>query len=266
MSTRRTKGADFAQISQIPLVKYADPHVHPLPTSFSSPPSLRGVRLSVHAHDMTALSEMDIHSRTAPVAAGGVQPFRSLQPDAMQSSTSLHSNTSRHNHRHGVSRIHILSPFVRIAHRLTRNRRQRAAEMALYKKQLEGPVPEFSPCDPEDNMCAICLCDYEDGNVLRLLPCKHHMHQTCVDEWLHINRSCPLCKQMAIGNEPPAQEDFTVLSNSANPANPEPLSSINANESAQECTPGHPDIAQSITEASADQVPIASTIPVSTTI
>ncbi|KAJ2747260.1 hypothetical protein GGI20_000685 [Coemansia sp. BCRC 34301] len=78
-----------------------------------------------------------------------------------------------------------------------RPRRQRAAELEQYKKQLSGPVPGFTPGDVEDRMCAICLSSYEDGEILRLLPCKHHMHQSCVDEWLHINRTCPLCKREA---------------------------------------------------------------------
>ncbi|KAJ2465012.1 hypothetical protein EV174_006724, partial [Coemansia sp. RSA 2320] len=84
--------------------------------------------------------------------------------------------------------------------------RQRAAELEQYKKQLTGPVPEFTPHDLEDRMCAICLSDYEDGEILRLLPCSHHMHQSCVDEWLHINRSCPLCKREATATAAEADE------------------------------------------------------------
>ncbi|CAN0235783.1 unnamed protein product [Scytosiphon promiscuus] len=45
--------------------------------------------------------------------------------------------------------------------------------------------------------CAICLAGLEDGDVLRKLPCRHFFHRECVDEWLHLSVSCPLCKRSA---------------------------------------------------------------------
>ncbi|XP_010545928.1 PREDICTED: E3 ubiquitin-protein ligase At1g63170-like isoform X2 [Tarenaya hassleriana] len=46
----------------------------------------------------------------------------------------------------------------------------------------------------EDSECCICLSAYEDGVELRELPCGHHFHCECVDKWLFINATCPLCK------------------------------------------------------------------------
>ncbi|KAK7394851.1 hypothetical protein VNO78_15392 [Psophocarpus tetragonolobus] len=46
----------------------------------------------------------------------------------------------------------------------------------------------------EDAECCICLSDYDDGAELRELPCNHHFHCTCIDKWLLINATCPLCK------------------------------------------------------------------------
>ncbi|GMH09419.1 hypothetical protein Nepgr_011260 [Nepenthes gracilis] len=46
----------------------------------------------------------------------------------------------------------------------------------------------------EDAECCICLSAYEDGIELREMPCGHHFHSTCVDKWLYINSTCPLCK------------------------------------------------------------------------
>ncbi|KAK9927306.1 hypothetical protein M0R45_024496 [Rubus argutus] len=47
---------------------------------------------------------------------------------------------------------------------------------------------------PEDAECCICLSSYDDGVELRQLPCGHHFHCSCIDKWLFINATCPLCK------------------------------------------------------------------------
>ncbi|KAL2251782.1 UNVERIFIED_CONTAM: RING-H2 finger protein ATL67 [Sesamum indicum] len=47
-----------------------------------------------------------------------------------------------------------------------------------------------------DTVCAICLCEYRESEMLRMLPdCKHCFHVTCVDAWLKLNASCPVCRQ-----------------------------------------------------------------------
>ncbi|XXG67197.1 hypothetical protein AAC387_Pa06g0599 [Persea americana] len=46
----------------------------------------------------------------------------------------------------------------------------------------------------EDAECCICLSAYDDGVELRELPCSHHFHGSCIDKWLYINSTCPLCK------------------------------------------------------------------------
>ncbi|KAF7843308.1 E3 ubiquitin-protein ligase [Senna tora] len=46
----------------------------------------------------------------------------------------------------------------------------------------------------EDAVCCICLAKYADDDELRELPCFHVFHVECVDKWLKINASCPLCK------------------------------------------------------------------------
>ncbi|KAM1027969.1 hypothetical protein FF1_040643 [Malus domestica] len=50
------------------------------------------------------------------------------------------------------------------------------------------------PISQADAECCICLSVYENGAELRQLPCQHHFHCTCIDKWLHINATCPMCK------------------------------------------------------------------------
>merc|ERR1712187_570210 len=68
---------------------------------------------------------------------------------------------------------------------------------------LEGVAPEVVKTLPlvkfasEDGWCetscSICLGDFEEGELLRELPCGHKFHGQCVDKWLEHHRTCPLC-------------------------------------------------------------------------
>ncbi|MCP9257166.1 hypothetical protein DINM_000412 [Dirofilaria immitis] len=42
--------------------------------------------------------------------------------------------------------------------------------------------------------CPVCIDPYRAGDIIRLLPCRHIFHKTCVDPWLLEHRTCPMCK------------------------------------------------------------------------
>ncbi|KAJ1663544.1 hypothetical protein EV178_004877 [Coemansia sp. RSA 1646] len=45
----------------------------------------------------------------------------------------------------------------------------------------------------EEN-CAVCLDDYNSGEQVRQLPCRHFFHIACIDPWLSLrSATCPLC-------------------------------------------------------------------------
>lgn len=48
---------------------------------------------------------------------------------------------------------------------------------------------------PLDVSCSICLNDYREPEVLRMLPeCRHVFHVQCIDAWLRLHASCPMCR------------------------------------------------------------------------
>ncbi|XP_020228460.1 uncharacterized protein LOC109809532 [Cajanus cajan] len=48
--------------------------------------------------------------------------------------------------------------------------------------------------------CYICLAEYEEGDQIRVLPCFHEYHKSCVDKWLkEIHGVCPLCRGNVCG-------------------------------------------------------------------
>ncbi|KAE9602391.1 putative transcription factor C2H2 family [Lupinus albus] len=47
--------------------------------------------------------------------------------------------------------------------------------------------------------CAVCLCEFEPEDKLRLLPkCSHAFHVECIDTWLMSHSTCPLCRACLI--------------------------------------------------------------------
>ncbi|KAB2632918.1 RING-H2 finger protein ATL21A [Pyrus ussuriensis x Pyrus communis] len=48
---------------------------------------------------------------------------------------------------------------------------------------------------PKDKTCSICLGEYKPKATLRTIPaCNHYFYASCVDEWLRLNATCPLCR------------------------------------------------------------------------
>ncbi|XVF53412.1 hypothetical protein PTKIN_Ptkin05aG0097700 [Pterospermum kingtungense] len=70
---------------------------------------------------------------------------------------------------------------------------------------LDGPTIESYPKimlgesrrlpKPDDNTCSICLSEYMPKETLKTIPqCHHCFHSDCIDEWLRLNGTCPICR------------------------------------------------------------------------
>ncbi|XP_072970901.1 RING-H2 finger protein ATL66-like [Typha angustifolia] len=47
----------------------------------------------------------------------------------------------------------------------------------------------------EEIQCTVCLGEYQEKDVLRILPyCGHSFHVTCIDIWLKQHSTCPVCR------------------------------------------------------------------------
>lgn len=94
----------------------------------------------------------------------------------------------------------VLSPAVMMLFIYTtwrmRQRQQRKEDLAptdfvtklplrtFKAKQSDKATTDDSSDDDRHAECAICLEDYVDGDNLRVLPCKHEFHASCIDAWL----------------------------------------------------------------------------------
>ncbi|CAN4118716.1 unnamed protein product [Withania somnifera] len=68
------------------------------------------------------------------------------------------------------------------------------ATLLSYPKLLYSQA-KINYKDDSCTCCSICLADYRDNDMLRLLQdCGHLFHLKCVDPWLMLNPSCPVCR------------------------------------------------------------------------
>ncbi|VDN28835.1 unnamed protein product [Gongylonema pulchrum] len=58
-----------------------------------------------------------------------------------------------------------------------------------------------------EKVCVICQFDFEHSDLLRVLPCEHHFHLNCIDKWLGASCTCPICRQEAIIEEAPRENE-----------------------------------------------------------
>ncbi|XP_063171460.1 RING finger protein 215 [Candoia aspera] len=76
----------------------------------------------------------------------------------------------------------------------------------IAQKLLALKTRRYHPGKPprswahEIDSCAICLDQFQKHQCLRVLPCLHEFHRDCVDPWLLLQQTCPLCKHNILGN------------------------------------------------------------------
>ena len=47
---------------------------------------------------------------------------------------------------------------------------------------------------PSHGNCAVCQENWENGEMVRKLPCQHVFHIMCIDRWFADNNVCPVCR------------------------------------------------------------------------
>ncbi|KAG0199913.1 hypothetical protein BGX28_006896 [Mortierella sp. GBA30] len=67
--------------------------------------------------------------------------------------------------------------------------------------QYENALQGMRDCSTlgDGSKCLVCMSDYEEGEDMRALNCKHGFHQECIDKWLTTGANkCPVCRAAAV--------------------------------------------------------------------
>jgi len=47
----------------------------------------------------------------------------------------------------------------------------------------------------KNKTCLVCMEDFKENETVKTLPCMHQFHSpNCIDKWLQMNKTCPICK------------------------------------------------------------------------
>ncbi|KAE8716097.1 galactosyltransferase family protein [Hibiscus syriacus] len=61
------------------------------------------------------------------------------------------------------------------------------------KASIEA-MPSVDIGEDEDGECVVCLEQWKSKEVAKGMPCKHKFHGECIEKWLEIHGSCPVCR------------------------------------------------------------------------
>lgn len=68
----------------------------------------------------------------------------------------------------------------------------RSVSLTRENSHLPSRKPETSQAT-ERGICALCQTVYTENNLVKNLPCSHHFHQKCAEDWFSKRGYCPKC-------------------------------------------------------------------------
>ncbi|KAL7147050.1 hypothetical protein ABFS83_06G082300 [Erythranthe nasuta] len=75
---------------------------------------------------------------------------------------------------------------------------------SLYPQFAYSEIGAHKIKESDASACSICLADYEEADLIRLLPsCGHLFHVRCIDPWLMLHPTCPVCRSSPLPPSPP---------------------------------------------------------------
>ena len=93
-------------------------------------------------------------------------------------------------HRERINQLEILNDPTTFSPRMVPgyNTMEPQYKIVKIKEHL------FNDDEYSSELCSICLDNYKKEDILNELKCGHKYHNTCIDDWIKNNNTCPLCR------------------------------------------------------------------------
>ncbi|XP_057493697.1 E3 ubiquitin-protein ligase MPSR1-like [Actinidia eriantha] len=135
-----------------------------------------------------------------PIILGLTNPTNTTNP--IQDSTD--TDPENENPRESRDRIILINPLTQgmvviegnssSLDSLLRDLLSKDGQPPASKSSIEAmPTVEIGGED-EGSDCVICMEEWGIGDVAREMPCRHRFHGGCIEKWLGIHGSCPVCR------------------------------------------------------------------------
>ena len=90
--------------------------------------------------------------------------------------------------------------FMRCFNNRAQKRREKeknAGDLVKHSNGMQKLYPRHNLNQyPFENVnCCICLNDFSEKIIGRILPCTHVFHEECIDNWTLCKHECPICKK-----------------------------------------------------------------------
>ncbi|RSM15093.1 hypothetical protein CDV31_005174 [Fusarium ambrosium] len=126
--------------------------------------------------------------------AGAIRAYRHPERYGPRDEEDGHSSQTR---IQGLARAVLDTfPVVQFAHRGAST--TASADLELQPREARKDSAHRTgalPAESEPPACTICTEDFSAQEEVRILPCKHEFHTSCIDPWLvQQSTKCPLCR------------------------------------------------------------------------
>lgn len=118
-------------------------------------------------------------------------------------------NPSTPDHHHRRDRIILINPLTQgmvviegtRLDALFHNSPEKSGQPPASKSAIEA-MPSVEIREGDEGECVICLDEWVIGGIVKEMPCKHRFHGDCIEKWLKMHGSCPVCRHTM-----PAEEE-----------------------------------------------------------